>query len=117
MTTAAWTVGLLAADGDGGGPVLYGVVGLVAGLVIGAVAVWLATKRPAAPPEPEASVGPPKPSGEPLRLLALLQREGRLLDFLMEDVQSLPDDRIGAAVRSIHRTCRKALQDHLVLEP
>src|SRR5690242_5570144 len=31
---------------------------------------------------------PPKPSGEPLRLLALLQREGRLLDFLLEDIQS-----------------------------
>src|SRR5437588_13047584 len=35
----------------------------------------------------------------------------------MEDVESYPDDRIGAAVRSIHRTCRKAILDHLVLEP
>jgi hypothetical protein len=52
-----------------------------------------------------------------LRLLALLQREGRLLDFLMEDVQNYSDAQIGAAVRDIHRTCRKALQDHLVLEP
>ncbi|HEY1376982.1 MAG TPA: DUF2760 domain-containing protein, partial [Gemmataceae bacterium] len=49
--------------------------------------------------------------------LALLQREGRLLDFLMEDVQVYNDAQIGAAVRDIHRTCRKALQDHLVLEP
>ena len=60
---------------------------------------------------------PPKPSGAPLRLLALLQREGRLLDFLMEDVQAYSDAQIGSAVRDIHRTCRKALQDHLVLEP
>src|SRR5262249_7553748 len=46
-----------------------------------------------APPKPEA---PPKPSGAPLRLLALLQREGRLLDFLLEDIQSYPDAQIGA---------------------
>jgi Domain of unknown function (DUF2760) len=60
---------------------------------------------------------PPKPSGEPLRLLALLQREGRLLDFLLEDVQPYSNDQIGAAVRDIHNNCRKAIQDHLVLEP
>jgi hypothetical protein len=52
-----------------------------------------------------------------LRLLALLQREGRLLDFLMEDVEAYNDAQIGSAVRDIHRTCRKALQDHLTLEP
>jgi Domain of unknown function (DUF2760) len=60
---------------------------------------------------------PPKPSGEALRLLALLQREGRLLDFLLEDVQPYNNDQIGAAVRDIHNNCRKAIQDHLVLEP
>jgi hypothetical protein len=60
---------------------------------------------------------PPKPSGEPLRFLALLQREGRLLDFLLEDIQSYSDDQIGAAVRDIHRNCQKALKDHLTLEP
>ncbi len=60
---------------------------------------------------------PPKPSGEPLRLLALLQREGRLLDFLLEDIDGYANDQVGAAVRDIHRNCRKAVQDHLVLEP
>src|SRR5262245_3785422 len=44
-----------------------------------------------------------KPSGEPLRLLALLQREGRLLDFLLEDIQGYGNDQIGAAVRDIHK--------------
>ncbi len=61
--------------------------------------------------------GPPKPSGAPLRLLALLQREGRLLDFLLEDIQAYPDAQIGAAVRDIHRKCRDTLKEHLVLEP
>src|SRR6266851_4811253 len=67
-----------------------------------------------APPKPAA---PPKPSGAPLRLLALLQREGRLLDFLLEDIQSYPDAQIGAAVRDIHRQCQTAIKEHLVLEP
>jgi hypothetical protein len=58
-----------------------------------------------------------KPSGEPLRLLALLQREGRLLDFLLEDIQGYGNDQIGAAVRDIHKNAQKAIKEHLVLEP
>jgi len=68
------------------------------------------------PPAP-TETGPPKPSGEPLRLLALLQRDGRLLDFLLEDIQAYADAQIGAAVRDIHRQCQAALKEHLVLEP
>jgi Domain of unknown function (DUF2760) len=60
---------------------------------------------------------PPKPSGAPLRFLTLLQREGRLVDFLLEDMQGYPDNQIGAAVRDIHRQCAAALKEHLVLEP
>jgi len=69
-----------------------------------------------APPAPKEPVTP-KPSGAPLRLLALLQREGRLLDFLLEDIQAYPDAQIGAAVRDIHRQCQHAVKEHLVLEP
>jgi hypothetical protein len=67
-----------------------------------------------APPRPQT---PAKPSGAPLRVLALLQREGRLLDFLLEDIQAYPDAQIGAAVRDIHRQCHVALREHLDLEP
>jgi hypothetical protein len=66
------------------------------------------------PPQPEA---PPKPDARPLRFLALLQREGRLLDFLLEDIQAYPDDQVGAAARDIHRQCQAALKEHLTLEP
>ena len=66
---------------------------------------------------PEKPAAPPKPSAEPLRLLALLQREGRLLDFLLEDIQAYSNDQVGAAVRDIHRNCQKAIKDHLTLEP
>jgi hypothetical protein len=58
-----------------------------------------------------------KPSAEPLRLLALMQREGRLLDFLLEEIQGYGNEQIGAAVRDIHKNCQKAIRDHVVLEP
>jgi Domain of unknown function (DUF2760) len=67
--------------------------------------------------EPPKPPEPPKPSGAPLRLLAVLQREGRLLDFLLEDIQGCSNEQIAAAVRDIHRSCHKALAEHLVLVP
>ena len=86
---------------------------------------WEAFSRISSDPEfakkVNALLHPPpvstRPSGVPVRFLALLQREGRLLDFLLEDVQSYPDAQIGAAVRDIHRKCQSALKEHLVLEP
>lgn len=51
-------------------------------------------------------------------VLALLQREGRLVDFLQEDIESAPDAQIGAVVKStVYKGCRKALSDYLKLEP
>jgi hypothetical protein len=52
-----------------------------------------------------------------LLLLALLQREGRLVDFLSEALDAHADAAIGAAVRDIHRGCRKVLDEHVRLEP
>ena len=66
------------------------------------------------PPEPEK---PKKPSAEPLRLLTLLQREGRVLDFFLEDVQGASDEQLGAGVRELHRKAQTVLKEHLVLEP
>lgn len=56
-------------------------------------------------------------SGPDLRILGLLQRDGRLVDFLQEDIDPYSDAQVGAAVREIHRGCRKALHDYLTLEP
>jgi hypothetical protein len=52
-----------------------------------------------------------------LALLALLQREGRLVDFLREPLDGFEDADIGAAARDVHRGCRKVLEQHLALEP
>jgi hypothetical protein len=56
-------------------------------------------------------------TGPDLRVLAVLQRDGRLIDFLEEDIDQYPDAQIGAAVRDIHRGCRKSLRDYLTIEP
>jgi len=52
-----------------------------------------------------------------LQLLALLQREGRLVDFLEEDVAMFSDADIGAAARVVHAGCRKAIREHVTVEP
>jgi hypothetical protein len=52
-----------------------------------------------------------------VQILGLLQREGRLLDFLEEDIAPYDDAQIGAAVREVHRGCRAALEDTLGLKP
>jgi len=52
-----------------------------------------------------------------LALLALLQREGRLVDFLREPLDGFSDADIGAAARDVHRGCRKVLDQHLSFEP
>jgi len=52
-----------------------------------------------------------------LALLALLQREGRLVDFLREPLDGFSDADIGAAARDVHRGCRKVLDQHLSMEP
>ena len=69
-----------------------------------------------AAPTPTVPPAPPKPSGTPLRMLALLQAEARLVDFLLEDIQGLPDAQIGQAVREVHRKAAAALKQHTVIE-
>lgn len=73
----------------------------------------LGVAAPAAPPPPPS---PKKPSGEPLRVLALLQAEARLVDFLMEDISGAPAAQIGDAVKDIHRKAQQALKQHLVID-
>ncbi len=52
-----------------------------------------------------------------LQLLSLLQREGRLVDFLQQDITTFSDVDIGAAARVVHEGCRKALRAHAEIEP
>jgi hypothetical protein len=52
-----------------------------------------------------------------LQLLGLLQREGRLVDFLQQDITSFDDVDVGAAARVVHEGCRKALAEHAKIAP
>jgi hypothetical protein len=80
---------------------------------------------PQAPPSAPPSVAPlqevqPLASemfNRAVQMLALLQRDGRLIDFLAENISAYPDAQLGAAVRTIHETCRQALARYVKLEP
>ena len=70
--------------------------------------------------EPEETIATPTPESLPVgavQILALLQREGRLIDFLREDIDAYADAQIGAAVRDIHRGCRRVLDECLNIQP
>ncbi|MEY4583175.1 MAG: hypothetical protein RL701_7878 [Pseudomonadota bacterium] len=55
------------------------------------------------------------PAEAALQLLGLLQREGRLLDFLQEDMAAYTDAQVGAAARVVHDQCKRTLDAHLTL--
>ena len=87
------------------------VMGLILAFVPAPAASVVDEVRAAAPPPA------PRPADGALRLLGLLQEQGRLVDFLEEDLTPYPDDQIGGAVRAIHEGCRKALHAQFALEP
>jgi hypothetical protein len=52
-----------------------------------------------------------------LQILQTLQRDARLVDFLMEDISAYSDDQVGAAVRSVHADSKASLARHVTLAP
>ena len=61
---------------------------------------------------------PPAVDPMAVQMLALLQREGRLLDFLQEDLDGSPDAVVGDVVkRTVHKGCRDALKEYLKVAP
>lgn len=70
-------------------------------------------------PAPAAAPGPaaqPSPAAG-LAVLSALQREGRLLDFLQQDLTGHADEEVGAAARVVHAGCRQWLRQSLDLGP
>lgn len=68
-----------------------------------------ARAKTAAPPERVHASG--------LMLLGAFQREGRLIDFLEQEVAGFSDEDIGAAGRVVHGGCRKALRQFFDIAP
>jgi hypothetical protein len=67
------------------------------------------------PPEPPVVL--PTPKDGALQILGILQRDARLIDFLMEDISGYADDQIGAVVRNLHNDCKLSLDRYVTLKP
>src|SRR5262245_37510109 len=72
---------------------------------------------PEAPSAPQVESQAAEPIDRAVQMLALLQRDGRLVDFIAEDIAPYQDAQIGAAVRDVHESCRKVIERYLELEP
>jgi hypothetical protein len=63
----------------------------------------------------------PKPQSGPedgaVQMLSVLQRDARLVDFLMEDISAYSDEQVGAAVRDVQLQSRQTLERYLKLQP
>jgi hypothetical protein len=71
---------------------------------------------PAAAPAPAPTLKQPSPDAA-LQLLALLQRDARLIDFAGESLATYDDAQIGAAARLVHEGCAKVLREHFDIVP
>jgi hypothetical protein len=54
---------------------------------------------------------------EIVSFLAMLQARGRLVDFLMDDINAHDDAQVGAAARVVHAGCKGVLQEHFRICP
>lgn len=52
-----------------------------------------------------------------MQILSILQRDARLIDFLMEDVSAYSDEQVGSAVRDVQEQARKSMLRYLSLQP
>jgi Domain of unknown function (DUF2760) len=68
--------------------------------------------RAAPAPKPQAG-----PSDGAVQILSILQRDARLIDFLMEDISAYSDEQVGAAVRDVQQQARKSMERYLQLAP
>jgi len=75
------------------------------------------TPRAAEPSAEKVDQKPPESFDRAVQMLALLQRDSRLIDFLAEDVSPYPDAQLGAAVRSVHESSGQVLDRYVKLEP
>jgi hypothetical protein len=96
-------------------PIRWGALALNR-FVLAWIALWKTWTEPDFATRVEALLSK-TPTGPDLRVLTVLQRDGRLVDFLQEEIDPYTDAQIGAAVRDIHRGCRKALRDYLTISP
>lgn len=52
-----------------------------------------------------------------LRMLGMLQSQGRLIDFFKEDITAFSDAQVGACARKIHADCAKFIEESITIRP
>jgi uncharacterized protein (DUF58 family) len=75
---------------------------------------------PAAAEPARPMPAPPKANqteAEIVSFLATLQAKGRLVDFLMDDINAFNDAQVGAAARVVHAGCKAVLDEHFRIRP
>jgi hypothetical protein len=77
----------------------------------------LKSGAPAAIEEKKETPAAKPARSEALTLLAALQREARLVDFLMEPLDGYSDQQVASAVRDIQTDSRKVLERIFALQP
>jgi len=97
-----------------------------AGLALGAIVLILLLSLPspqatlaraaAALPRP-AQPAANQAEAEIVTFLATLQDKGRLVDFLMDNINAYDDAQVGAAARVVHAGCKTALLEHFQIRP
>jgi hypothetical protein len=73
------------------------------------------TAEPARPAPGRPQAG--NTDAEIVHFLAMLQEKGRLVDFLMDDINAYGDAQVGAAARVVHAGCKSVLQEHFMIDP
>ena len=89
------------------------------------IGVFWQSRQKAPPPTPAPNRPTPAPEqpqarradAEIVHFLAMLQEKGRLVDFLMDDINAYSDAQVGAAARVVHAGCKGVLQEHFSINP
>ena len=76
-----------------------------------------ADNKPAQPANEETAPNSSSSAESAVHLLSLLQKHGRLVDFVFEDIDQYSDAEIGGGARIIHEGCRKVFNDYLSIVP
>jgi hypothetical protein len=83
----------------------------------GLQALRAAERKQAPKPGLSPQRAPERENASGLFLLSAMQREGRLIDFLQQEVAAFSDEEVGAAARVVHAGCSRVLKQYFHFQP